>query len=344
MHTAIQPGALVQVRGCPWVLRSDVGRADCRELHLEPAAGHGGASAGGPIVLLAPFDRPVALAPPGRLRAVSRRAWMAALRTAILGQREPGSLCAAARADVDLLQHQLEPALAVVRHGARRLLLADAVGLGKTIEAGLVLIELRARSALDRVLVLAPPGLCNQWCAELEDRFGLEPVVADTGWLRSLRPVLPASINPWSVPGIHVASLDFAKRPEVRRSLERVSWDAVIVDEAHSRQATANAVRPQTLLPPGPASCCCSPPRRTAGIIGPFMRSAASARLAANDPDCHVPQDSGGRRHLAQAARAPASHRGRRSRASPSAGNSTTTSGRCGRSAEARRAATRASR
>ena len=248
MHTAIQPGALVQVRGCPWVLRSDVARADCRELHLEPAAGHGGASAGGPIVLLAPFDRPVALAPPGRLRAVSRRAWMAALRTAILGQREPGSLCAAARADVDLLPHQLEPALAVVRHGARRLLLADAVGLGKTIEAGLVLAELRARSALDRVLVLAPPGLCNQWCAELEDRFGLEPVVADAGWLRSLRPVLPASINPWSVPGIHVASLDFAKRPEVRRSLERVSWDAVIVDEAHiaagdsERRAAAHAV------------------------------------------------------------------------------------------------------
>ena len=172
---------------------------------------------------------------------------MAALRTAILGQREPGSLCAAARADVDLLPHQLEPALAVVRHGARRLLLADAVGLGKTIEAGLVLAELRARSALDRVLVLAPPGLCDQWCAELAGRFGMEPVVADAGWLRSLRPVLPASINPWSVPGIRVASLDFAKRPEVRRSIERVSWDAVIVDEAHiaagdsERRAAAHA-------------------------------------------------------------------------------------------------------
>ena len=284
MHTAIQPGVLVQVRGCPWVLRSEVGRADCRELHLEAAAGHGGASAGGPIVLLAPFDRPVALAPPGRLRAVSRRAWMAALRTAILGQREPGSLCAAARADVDLLQHQLEPALAVVRHGARRLLLADAVGLGKTIEAGLVLIELRARSALDRVLVLAPPGLCNQWCAELEDRFALEPVVADTGWLRSLRPVLPASINPWSVPGIHVASLDFAKRPEVRRSLERVSWDAVIVDEAHlaagdsERRAAADAVAARArfvlLLTATPHS----------GDHRAFHALCGIGALAANDP------------------------------------------------------------
>ena len=142
---------------------------------------------------------------------------MAALRAAILDQREPDTLAAAARANLDLLPHQLEPALAVVRHGARRLLLADAVGLGKTIEAGLVLAELRARSVLDRVLVLAPAGLCDQWCAELSGRFGMEPVVADAAWLRSLRPVLPATVNPWSIPGIRVASIDFAKRPEVRR-------------------------------------------------------------------------------------------------------------------------------
>jgi len=247
LHTAIQPGTLVKVRGGLWLLRSEMVRADCRELHLEPAACHRGVSAGGPVVLLAPFDRPVALAPRGRLVPVSRRAWMAALRTGILGQREPGTLAAAARANLDLLPHQLEPALAVVRHGARRLLLADAVGLGKTVEAGLVLAELRARSVLDRVLVLAPPGLCDQWCEELSVRFGMDPVVADAGWLRSLRPVLPAAVNPWSVPGIRVASFDFAKRPEVRRSIEHVPWDAVIVDEAHlasgdsERRAAAHA-------------------------------------------------------------------------------------------------------
>jgi hypothetical protein len=166
---------------------------------------------------------------------------MAALRSAILGQREPGSLCAAARAQIDLHPHQLEPVLAVIRHGARRLLLADAVGLGKTIEAGLVLDELHERNALDRALVLTPPGLCDQWCAELSGRFGLDPVVADAAWLRALRPVLPASLNPWSIPGIRVASIDFAKRPEVRRGIEHVSWDAVVVDEAHT--AAGDSVR-----------------------------------------------------------------------------------------------------
>lgn len=172
---------------------------------------------------------------------------MAALRALVLGERAPGRLAAAARARLDLLPHQLEPALAVVRHGARRLLLADAVGLGKTIEAGLVLAELRVRSVLDRVLVLTPPGLCDQWSAELSGRFGMDPVVADAAWLRALRPVLPASVNPWSVPGIRVASIDFVKRPEVRRSIEYVSWDAVVIDEAHlaagdsERRAAAHA-------------------------------------------------------------------------------------------------------
>ena len=247
MQPVFQPGALLDVRGRPWFLRAQVARADCEELHLEPATNHRGASPEGPAVLLTPFDRPVAVARPGRIRAASRRAWMAELRTAILGQRVPGTLVAAAGAGIDLLPHQLEPALAVVRHGARRLLLADAVGLGKTIEAGLVLAELRARSMLDRVLVLAPPGLCDQWCAELSGRFGFDAAVADAGWLRGLRPILPRAVNPWSIPGIRVASLDFAKRPEVRRGIEQVSWDAVVVDEAHAaagdsdRRAAAHA-------------------------------------------------------------------------------------------------------
>jgi superfamily II DNA or RNA helicase len=200
------------------------------------------------VVLLSPFDRPVKLGVDGAASALTRRAWMAALRCAVLGQHGACGLLAPVRADIELLPHQLEPALAVVRHGARRLLLADAVGLGKTIEAGLVLAELRMRSGFDRVLVLAPPGLCDQWAAELTDRFGLECAVADAAWLRARRAVLPAPINPWSVPGIHVVSMDFAKRPEVRRSLEQVSWDGLVVDEAHlaagdsERKAAAHAL------------------------------------------------------------------------------------------------------
>ena len=233
MHSPVPAGTTVEVRGRRWLLQSMVPRVDCRELHLAPAGVDTSAATPGCLVLLEPFDRLVAVERPARVRAVSRRAWMAALREACLGHRDPGGLAAAARAGADILPHQLEPALAVLRHGARRLLLADAVGLGKTIEAGFVLAELRERAMLDRALVLAPPGLCEHWSVELSTRFGLEAAVADAGWLRSLRPVLPPGVNPWSTPGIHVASLDFAKRPEVRRSLDHLAWDAVVVDEAH---------------------------------------------------------------------------------------------------------------
>ncbi len=182
------------------------------------------------------------------MRAVSRRAWVAALGGAILRQREPLGLVSPVHAAIDLLPHQLEPAMAVVHRGATRLLLADEVGLGKTIEAGLVLAELHARGDLVRGLVLAPPGLRDQWVAELGGRFALEATVADAAWLRTCRATLPARINPWSVPGIFVASFDFVKRPEVFRSLEHVRWDAVVEDEAHlaagdsERRAAADAI------------------------------------------------------------------------------------------------------
>jgi len=247
LHTAFEPGDVLKARGREWVLLSATQHADCCELNLEPAGGRDGPALAEPAVLLAPFDRPSVQGKPGSVHVVSRRAWMATLRLAVLAQREPSGLAAAARAGVDLLPHQLGPAMAVVRDGARRLLLADAVGLGKTIEAGFVVAELQARSVLDRVLVLAPPGLCDQWCAELSGRFGMDAVVADAAWLRRLRAALPAAVNPWAVPGLRIASLDFAKRPEVRRSIEHVWWDVLVVDEAHlaagdsERRAAAHA-------------------------------------------------------------------------------------------------------
>jgi superfamily II DNA or RNA helicase len=230
--------------------------ADCAELDLEPAEEVGGRTAphDARVVLLTPFDRPAKLTAARTVRVVARRAWVAALRHAILSQREPGSLVAPAQALINLLPHQLEPALAAMRHGIGRLLLADAVGLGKTIEAGLVLAELRARGSLERALVLTPPGLRDQWSAELRGRFAIDAVVADAGWLGSARASLPGSVNPWSVPGVFVASIDFVKRPEVRRGLQEVAWDAFVLDEAHlaagdsERRAAAHALASRSRL------------------------------------------------------------------------------------------------
>ncbi len=112
-----------------------------------------------------------------------------------------GSFHAAARAPIRLLPYQLEPALAVLRDGATRLLIADGVGLGKTIQAGSCCSSSRIATSRCRALVLAPAGLREQWLAELSARFGLTALLADTAWLRSLAAERPAHVNPWSLPG-----------------------------------------------------------------------------------------------------------------------------------------------
>ncbi len=169
---------------------------------------------------------------------------MAGLRAAAAGACRADSLRGAAGAAIDLLDYQLEPAIASAR-GATRLLLADEVGLGKTIQAGLVLVDLRARDESARALVLCPAGLCAQWLQELDVRFGIEADVVDRPAMRRLQG-LPADVGPWEQPSVAVASIDFAKRPEVLRSMEAARWDLLIVDEAHlcavapERAATVN--------------------------------------------------------------------------------------------------------
>jgi len=119
-----------------------------------------------------------------------------------------------------------------------RAILADEVGLGKTIEAGIVLSELRLRGLAGRVLVLTPAGLVGQWCEELERKFALPCVVAD----RRFEAPPPEGAAP-----IVVASLAAARRDRLRTELTAPSWDLVIVDEAHrlknARSASARLAR-----------------------------------------------------------------------------------------------------
>jgi len=199
-------------------------------------------------VLLEPFDRPEPLARVAAPAVVTRRAWMVALLDALSGEQRCDLLSAPAAAAIDILPYQLEPAVAMTIRGVPRVLLADAVGLGKTIQAALVIAELLARRASQRALVLTPSGLRDQWSGELRDRFGLEAIVADAAWLRAARSDLPASVNPWSVGNLIIASIDFVKRPDVFRGLEHLSWDIVVIDEAHAastdslRRAAAHAL------------------------------------------------------------------------------------------------------
>jgi len=135
----------------------------------------------------------------------------------------------------DPFPHQLQAAARVLRRMQGRAILADEVGLGKTIEAGLVLSELRLRGLARRALVLVPAGLVHQWQEELDRKFALPSVVAQ-GRGRAPVDAMPGPSGPQSGNTDHpvvIASLAAARRPPLRDTFTMDPWDLVIIDEAH---------------------------------------------------------------------------------------------------------------
>jgi superfamily II DNA or RNA helicase len=237
MHASdLHAGDNVLVRGRPWTIRTTEVWPDCTLLRLAP----GDPETGRTFPVLTPFDRPVRLDRSRRTRVFRARRWVHAMRALQASVVPFGGCISAARPSVRILSYQLEPVLAVLRYGATRLLVADEVGLGKTMEAGWVLLELFVRCEGMRGLVVTPAGLRDQWASELRDHFGLETIQADAEWLRASERSRPADVNPWSLPGIYILSIDFAKRPEVLRALEEVTWDLTVLDEAHVASASSD--------------------------------------------------------------------------------------------------------
>jgi SNF2 family DNA or RNA helicase len=122
--------------------------------------------------------------------------------------------------DVERLEHQIRACLRVLREMKGRALLADEVGLGKTIEAGLILKEYVLRGLVHRVLILAPASLLTQWREELAQKFDLSLQLHRRG-------------NDWASHPFLIASLDTAKSARNRRAIAAAGFDLLIVDEAH---------------------------------------------------------------------------------------------------------------
>ena len=226
----MQISQLVTVRQGRWRIDDIRAYGDCQLVTLTGVAPpHTGVRR----QLLAPFDtiEPIDRAP--RPRLVRAATWRRACRALLADDTPPGGLRAVRHARLDLMPHQLEPALAILRGLGSRLLLADEVGLGKTIQAGIVIAELRARGCADRVLVLTPAGLREQWAQELAARFGIDAEVADAATLRTRRCTLPVGVNPWAIARVAIASIDYVKRPEVLPAVAAQPWDVLVVDEAH---------------------------------------------------------------------------------------------------------------
>jgi superfamily II DNA or RNA helicase len=224
-------GDLVRVRRRRWRVLDVRTYDDCQVVTL------GGTAAddlGTERRVIAPFDAIEPIDRPPRLRLVTRARWRSACRALLANDTPPGSLRAGHVPHIDLLPHQLEPALAIVRGAGSRLLLADDVGLGKTIQAALVLSELQRRGAADRALILTPAGLRDQWTAELGARFDIHPTILDAREMRRRQAELPVGVKPWCTTAVAVASIDYVKRPEILASVASCHWDVLIVDEAHN--------------------------------------------------------------------------------------------------------------
>lgn len=136
-------------------------------------------------------------------------------------------LCLPWLREVELLEHQLRAARTVLRRLRGRALLCDEVGLGKTIEAGIILEELVVRGLVRRVLILVPPSLIEQWQGEMRRKFNLDFITHDHPTFREY------GVQAWTNFERIIASYHTAKREPHRRAILQHEWDMVIIDEAH---------------------------------------------------------------------------------------------------------------
>ncbi|MGH4013317.1 MAG: DEAD/DEAH box helicase [Pseudonocardiaceae bacterium] len=134
---------------------------------------------------------------------------------------------------VDIKPHQVSVVHRVITNYPHRFLLCDEVGLGKTIEAGMILKELRARDGAGRCLVIAPPNLVRQWQFELKSKFNETFSIINRDTVKYLRATQGVEGNPFEVYNSVIVSSSWIAMPQWAKLAAETSWDMVIVDEAH---------------------------------------------------------------------------------------------------------------
>jgi len=170
-------------------------------------------------------------------------AFLAAVQWSNSSVLQTDTIQAPFRAAISIEEYQLEPVVRALTMPRANLLIADDVGLGKTIEAGLVIQEMLARRRIRRVMIICPASLQQQWKDEMEDKFRLGFHIIDRDTMQQLRREYGMHVNPWmSYPRL-ITSMDFIKREQPLRLFQDSvqaadsplrDWDLLIVDEAHN--------------------------------------------------------------------------------------------------------------
>lgn len=138
------------------------------------------------------------------------------------------------RSSVVPVEYQLVPLVMALRLQPCRLLLADTTGLGKTVEAGLIMCELLARNQARSVLIITPANLRKQWKEQMRDFFHQDFQILSGETRKSLERSIPPGADPWLYFDRLIVSIDYAKDVKIRHEILKRQWDLVIVDEAHN--------------------------------------------------------------------------------------------------------------
>ena len=169
-------------------------------------------------------------------------AFLDAIRWGAVASADVATLQAPFRSGVRIEDFQLDPVVRALRAARANLLIADDVGLGKTIEAGLVAQELLLRQRARRILIVAPASLTSKWAQEMADKFGLLFHVVDADSVKRLRREHGVEANPWRTWPLTIVSMQWLRGERAQRALEEVLgedgqyprfFDVLIVDEAH---------------------------------------------------------------------------------------------------------------
>lgn len=177
-------------------------------------------------------------------------AFLDAVRWGAATNADRGFLQAPFRSGVSIEDFQLDPLVRAIDMARVNLLIADDVGLGKTIEAGLIIQEMLLRHRARTVLIICPASLQEKWRVEMLEKFGLEFQIVDTSYIKQLRRDRGIHANPWTSHPRLITSMDWVKSGEGLRTMRDVlplhasyprKFDMLVIDEAHNIAPAAGA-------------------------------------------------------------------------------------------------------